>query len=138
MKVLFVILGMILLPAAAQAQQPKPSQQPRQATLQQQKMCADQAKKAFKERSEELGPQFYSSHYDPTANICYVLHTKKESGYYLVISVYDAFEGRSYGEFYQYHDEAPTCYVKPRKDKISCKTEDEFRSLVEKHFGVAD
>jgi len=141
MKILPLILGMMFLSAAgAQAQQPKRSQQPR-ATLEQQKMCADQAKKAFNERREDLGFQFFSSHYDPTANICYVLHTKQSSGSFLVISVYDAFEGRSYGEFYRLDKENfdnPTCYVKPRKDKIGCKTEDEFRKLVEKHFGVAD
>jgi len=49
-------------------------QEPRQATLAQQKMCALHAREFF------LGPEMeregwteYSSHYDPKLNVCYVM-----------------------------------------------------------------
>src|SRR6266478_9984019 len=59
------------------------AQEPRQATLAQQKMCADQAKRAFNDsdaskplddkKMRRVSPPEYTSHYDAKANVCYIM-----------------------------------------------------------------
>ena len=130
----------------------------RLATLAQQKMCAEQAKKAFYE-SEEGTPipvadrtrrsrmsAGYTSHYDAKANVCYIMVSemdlyKDEDGNEILNTtrVYDAFEGRIYADYFQMSkNPPPTCSVKPLgQDEILCKSSAEFESLVEKHFGIS-
>jgi hypothetical protein len=78
-------------------------QQSREATLAQQKACADQARAKFHEDgyASLSPPGSYTNHYDPQTNVCYVMvltvtHGRNDS---LLGNrkVYDAFEGQVYG-----------------------------------------
>ena len=71
-------------------------------------MCADQARKAFvesdasKKSKNMVSAAEYTSHYDPKANVCYIMvHTMYSFDGGKTVSVgivvYDAFEGRVYG-----------------------------------------
>jgi hypothetical protein len=121
----------------------------RTATMQQQKMCDEQARKKFHEdypAANDLTGFF--SHYDTGANVCYMLvHIYGISKVVPSVSdtVYDAFEGRGYASYIwinsekkKYWQVAPMeCSVKPRgQDEITCKSSEEFDSLIDKHFGI--
>ena len=137
------------------------AQHPRQATLAQQKMCADQAKRFFADDSETASfgatkkttvmvPPSYIDHYDAKANVCYVAIVRGDSidgGQTITFStsVFDAFERTSYATYIWTSDKEkkfwqvkPTmCEVEPRgQDKITCKSEDEFNQLVQKYLGL--
>jgi hypothetical protein len=126
---------------------------PRQATLTQQKICAEEARKAFKEYyvPDKSGINYdFTSHYDPVANVCYIMvhgsGVDKATGVLMVSDVvFDAIEGRTYASYSWINSEkkkfwevAPTdCSVKPRGgDPITCKSSDEFEQLVDKYFGI--
>jgi hypothetical protein len=127
---------------------------PRQATLTQQKVCADEARKAFKEYyvpDKNGGLTYeYTSHYDPAANICYIMvhgtGVYKDTGTPASSDVvFDAIEGRTYASYSWINTEkkkfwevAPMeCNVKPRGgEPITCKSSDEFEQLVDKYFGI--
>lgn len=133
------------------------AQEPRAATLQQQKMCADQAKKAFADIDTASTKEIYYtryeyvSHYDPKANVCYIMTIsyslmRSNSTRTLAYLVFDAFEGRVYANFLRlvqkgkadYEVKPDECSVKPRGQKeITCKDSEEFEALVEKNFGIA-
>ena len=118
------------------------AQEPRLATLAQQKMCADQARKFF------LDPQMecknfteYSSHYDAKVNVCYVMIRSDIVGggkHSVAFQIFDAFEGVERGSMQSYIDGPPySCSVRPSgQRRIYCKTEEEFDVLVMKHFGI--
>jgi hypothetical protein len=155
-----IIVGVLLFVPGARAQEP------RLATLAQQKMCADQARKAFNEsdaskpindkKFRRVSPAEYTSHYDAKANVCYImvhesniLDDAKGNANSKIISiskiVYDAFEGRVYANYLwmsekgkKFWEVAPMeCNVKPRgQDEITCKSSEEFDRLVDKHFGI--
>lgn len=124
-------------------------QEPRQATLAQQKLCAEQARKFF------FDPEFnhdtwteYSSHYDAKVNVCYVMvrldifldKEHSEKFHSVAFTVFDAFEGVERASIQK--DTTTTgkpfaCHVKlPGKESIFCKTSDEWDALVLKHFGI--
>src|SRR5579863_8438968 len=72
-------------------------QQPRQATLAQQKVCADQARKTFHADNVTRPPHMlvweYTSHYEPRTNTCYIMThfvTAQEKSVSISFSVYDA------------------------------------------------
>lgn len=125
-------------------------QEPRLATLAQQKMCAEQARKFFLDPAMERKDWTeYSNHYDPKLNVCYVLiradvyldKQRSEQFHAIAIMVFDAFEGVQ--RAWMQHDvigprrEPYACHVKPPGQKeIYCKTEDEFEALILKHFGI--
>jgi hypothetical protein len=126
---------------------------PRQATLTQQKICADQARKAFKEYyvPDKKGITYdYTNHYDPAANICYIMvhgfGVYKDTGDPASSDVvFDAIEGRTYASYSwinsqqkKFWEVAPIeCSVKPRGgEPITCKSSDEFEQLVDKYFGI--
>ncbi len=128
--------------------------QPRVATLEQQKMCSEQAEKQFN-ASEQSAKKFgasgvsdYTSHYDARANVCYMriyANSASKNVVSFVETVFDAFEGRGYASYIwvnagkkQYWEVAPkTCLVHPRgQPEIKCKSSDEFDALVEKYFGI--
>jgi len=137
-------------------------QEPRLATLAQQKMCADQAKRAFNESDaskpirdktmRRVSPAEYTSHYDAKANVCYIMVRENdifdkdnEKTVSNSMVVYDAFEGRVYANYLwfsqkdkKYWEVAPMdCNIKPRgQDEITCKSSEEFQHLVDKHFGI--
>jgi hypothetical protein len=128
--------------------------QPRLATLEQQKMCGEQAEKQFN-TIEQNDKKFktsnisdYTSHYDARANVCYMM-IHSDSASKTVVSniktVFDAFEGRGYASYIwfnagkkKYWEVAPTtCVVYPRgQPEIKCKSSDEFDALVDKYFGI--
>lgn len=138
---------------------PALAQKPRLATLAQQKMCADQAKKFFNE-SDTLTkppkpaivilPASYVDHYDAKANVCYVAIATFEStdaGKTIIYStaVFDAFEQTSYADYSTTSDRVKNwvdtkpliCTVEPRdQSEITCKSEREFNALIKKYFGL--
>ena len=123
--------------------------QPRAATLAQQKMCGEQARKKFREDNPKPNDfTGYTSHFDAAANVCYIMvhSVVTEKGVPSVSDVvYDAFEGRVYASYVwinsqgkKYWEVAPMeCRVKPRgQAEITCKSSKQFDDLVEKNFGV--
>jgi len=91
-----LILFSLLAAGAAQAQEP------RLATLAQQKMCAEQAKKFFFDpEMEHKDWTEYTSHYDAKLNVCYVMirvdsYIDKQHPpefHSIAFMVFDAFEG---------------------------------------------
>ena len=124
------------------------------APLTQQKICSEQARRAFNESYEhhdKSGVFYeYTSHFDTQANVCYVMvhgyGVYKSSGYPMSSdTVFDAIEGRSYASFIwinskqkQYSEVEPVeCSVSPRgQEPIQCKSSDEFERLIDKHFGI--
>lgn len=112
------------------------------ATLQQQKLCADQADKSFKESGFSDGQSTFTNHFDPAAGLCYIEVTTRRSfgqklGYSLLI--YDAFEGRVYGDFSSLSlDPKPIeCSLKPRDlPEVACTSSEEFNDFALKHFGT--
>jgi hypothetical protein len=128
--------------------QPKPH-----APLTQQKMCADEAHKAFAwshGSDKEAGNKgwTYTSHYDAESKVCYVMeHNVSSTAGNIGTSdlVFDAYEGRTYASYVwintekkKYWEVPPTeCSVKPRgQDEITCKSSEEFERLVDKYFGI--
>lgn len=142
--------------ASTTSSEPDPSAQ-EHASLTQQKMCADQAKKAFDDagvstKSKGYIDSHFNSHFDAKANVCYVgvyTATTLDGGKTMFdnVVVFDAFEGRTYAS-YSWHSDAVKkfwevkpleCSVKPRgMNEISCASSDEFNSLIDKYFGIAD
>jgi len=144
---------------AAAVVSPAWAQGPRRATLGQQKICADQAQKFFRDLVATKPPKTpidplhasYVDHYDAKANVCYVAVVRydpfdgHEKGITYSTTVFDAFEGTSYADYIQLSDniragievKPPLCSVEPRgQSKIICKSEDEFDGLLEKYFGL--
>jgi len=119
-------------------------QQPRQATLAQQKVCADQARKTFHADNVTRPPHMlvweYTSHYEPRTNTCYIMThfvTAQEKSVSISFSVYDAIEGRGYASFIQVGHDVMDCTISPPgHDTTNCKTSDEFERLVDKNFGI--
>jgi|ERR1022692_419552 triacylglycerol esterase/lipase EstA (alpha/beta hydrolase family) len=122
------------------------------APLSQQKVCAEEAQKAFNKsfKAEQDGVSFeFTSHYDTQAKVCYVLvhgsGATSKSTPYVSYSLFDAIEGRTYGDYLwinstqkKYWEVAPiSCSVKPRgSDKVLCHSDDEFDELIDKYFGI--
>lgn len=122
-------------------------------TLIQQKLCAEQAKKAFDEYEEgghkpgEMSD--YTSHLDVNKNVCYVrvsTTTATKQSVTNSVSVFDAFERRVFANYIwvnnsgkKYWEVKPLeCDVHPQQQAIIyCQSSDEFDELVEKWFGVA-
>lgn len=123
---------------------PKISQS--QPTLSEQKMCADQAAKTFKENYDP--PSTYTDHYDAASQVCYIevthrLYLDRKGDFGRTNTIYDAFEARSYGEFASRREagKPPTppypCSIKPRgHEEITCQSQDEFDALALKYFGT--
>jgi hypothetical protein len=139
-------------PAAIAGAQPLFTPQP--ASLAQQKMCDEQTGKKVKENQSDFFDKknppvtSYTSHYDPTENICYVrvdsLSVDK-TGNSVSAVVYDAFGGRVYANYIwinsqgkKYWEVAPTeCDISiPGKPEQQCKSDTEFDELTEQYFGV--
>src|SRR5262245_5148963 len=75
----------------------------REASLAQQKMCDEQANKKFHEDNPHpTEMDFYTSHYDPKTNVCYMRVSSSSTKYISTsVAIYDAFEGREYA-FYMW------------------------------------
>jgi hypothetical protein len=140
-----LLLLLIVFGSLATAQKAKS----RPATLAQQKMCSDQARKKFQEDYPNPSVSTsYTSHYDAKVNVCYIrVHEVGVANGAPSVSdtIYDAFEGREHGSYFwlndkgkKYWEVAPfECYVKPLgEERISCSTAKEFEELAEKHFGL--
>jgi len=137
-----ILVFMFLLTALAAFGQT--AAKPRQATLAQQKMCAEQARKIFHEdnptKPEHAVTWQYTSHYEARTNVCYIMTwivTLDQKSTVISHVVYDAFEGREYASFTQIGKDVMECSVSPPgEDSIDCKTNDDFQRLVDKHFGI--
>jgi hypothetical protein len=123
------------------------------APLSQQKVCAEEARKAFNKsfKAEQDGISYeFTSHYDAEASVCYVLvhgggAVSSSSSPYVSYFLFDAIEGRTYGQYTwinsqkkKYWEVAPmVCSVSPRgADKVTCKSDDEFDQLIDKYFSI--
>ena len=127
--VLFVALSSV---AVAQAK-------PRQATLTQQKMCADQAAKRFTEAYEDWTE--YSSHYNSRLNVCYLWVNKMtlgDDGTFddLIIDAFEyTVEAHSFG--LTAGKKMKECFVLvPTGEMVKCRSRVEFGTLVGKYFGI--
>lgn len=140
-------------PASAVTIRPTP-------TLEQQRMCADQAKKAFDEfdKSPEpagyktVTPASYTDHFDVSTTTCYVetinsWTTDRGSTFCNGKTVSDAFEGHVYASYIwcsdkkkKYWEVAPLiCTVKTRQlAETNCHSGDEFDKFVAEHFGTEE
>jgi len=146
--IIIAILFGLALCVPTWAQKPAGEPQRRLATLTQQKMCDERAEKEFHKYNPKASPaDSYTSHYDAQANVCYMMvHTVlTDQGVSVSNTVTDAFEGRGYASYIwinsqgkKYWEVAPTdCTVKPRGQAIiTCKSSEEFESLVDKYFGI--
>jgi|ERR1035441_600638 hypothetical protein len=150
-KFSILLLGVVIATASLGFGQSKPHTP--HAPLSQQKVCAEEARKAFNKsfKAEDNGITYdYTSHYDAQTNVCYVLVegngvSKNTSNPYVSYSLFDAIEGRTYGEYVwinstqkKYWEVAPMiCDVKPRdSDKVLCHSDEEFDQLIDKYFGI--
>jgi len=135
--------------AAKPAGEAQPLFTPVAASLEQQKMCAEQgAKRSSEYRGGSITPQGsitfsnYTSHYDPSVNVCY-FHVHYASGdpTTVVDRVFDAFGGRAYATYIwdgSNGDVPTTCKILiPDKPVQLCKSTTEFNELVERYFGAA-
>jgi len=133
--------------ASSDSKKVQPPESEREAaTLSQQKMCAEQAKKSFEDSAfSKDNTSTYTSHYETRTNFCYVEVASRPSLATNVFSynllVYDAFEGRPYGELsvlYPSPEQVVKCRVTPHgaQREITCKSLEEFNGLVLKYFGV--
>lgn len=117
---------------------------PRAATLEQQKMCADQSKKVFTESYPWATS--YIDHFDAKTDVCYLLVDEDyrwgKVAYYSTY-VYDAFGGATRASYFTSSDwmeqgKPPIlCYVNPpNHPEILCKSKFQFDALIEKYFGL--
>jgi len=130
----------------------KPLFKPEAATLEQQKMCDEQAVKKFHDDETtalHIGdkPEYsYTSHYDPAVNVCYVrVHTFGANPPSVTDVVYDAFGGRVFasyiwvnGQNKKFWEVSPSeCDIEiPGKPEEKCTSDTEFDELTDKYFGV--
>jgi hypothetical protein len=85
--------------AAKPAGEAQPLFTPVTASLAQQKMCDEQAAKKFRENGHGA-LDTYTSHYDPTVNVCYIrVHSLAGNPPLVTDVVYDAFGGRVYANY---------------------------------------
>ena len=145
-----IAIFILILSAMACGQQPeaKPS-----ATLAEQKMCSEQGRRVdaeWERRAEYATQPTYTSntsHYDPVAQICYVMITDiyamRDGSYMTRISVTDAGEGREYGLFRREPSgKVLNCSLTPLDDPFeahdhSCDSEPDFRDEAFKLYGIA-
>ncbi len=149
MKTIVFVLAMLMLvviavacPAHGQAVRP------RAATLQQQKMCAEQAEKFFAKETDGLSNDHsfwsYVSHYDAPANVCYILlrHTVHLPDHSKILGreAYDAFEGVSHGTCTGYDYESPIedggCFVNNHGHYTNVKSIKAFDQAAYLCFGI--
>jgi hypothetical protein len=121
--------------------------EPRLATLAQQKMCADQARKFVTDpdfdHSSWMG---YANHYDPKLNVCYLrvlvnVNPFTDAKYQArATQVFDAFEGVERANLLtdmSGNIEAGACSITLMgQEPIYCHTVDEFYVLVKRYFGI--
>lgn len=143
-----ILLGRDMRSRSVSADKPaggaEPLFTPVTASLAQQKMCDEQAGKKFHEDKHSTYDS-YTSHYDPTVNVCYTRVTTY-AGAAVSDVVLDAFGGRIYAEYVwakspkKKISDTPTAMCEvyiPGKPKQTCKSVAEFDALTEKYFGVA-
>ena len=119
-------------------------------------MCDEQAEKRFQEdkNSDDFGDkkkknpplESYTSHYDPTVNVCYVrINSISANPPMTSDAVYDAFGGREFAAYIwvnaqkkKFFEVPPTeCDIDiPGKPQEKCDSIDEFNRETEKYFGV--
>ncbi len=119
-------------------------------SLQQQKMCADQAQKTF-EKWKHLEPKrilwdygiFFpdgtfdvTSHYNVERGRCFVL-LRWENKHVLITDLQDAFERKSYGVCVKGNPPMGGCFVKVNGKVIESKTPIGFDQDVQKYFGFS-
>lgn len=160
-----LLLAMMSAQDKRQTSQPGRGESEKQATLVQQKACADQARTRFVEDgytstyvrgTRDLQHASYTNHYDIKTSVCYVevltVNTTSAKNNALLVSrlVYDAFEGRLYANLtivmgdghpsiIGTSSDPSVCRVKPSgQPAIQCsiEDEDEFDALVNKYFGL--
>jgi len=130
MKTAFVlgILTLLILAAPSVFGQTKP-------TLDQQKACADQAQTFEARKPKDIDIWEITNHFDNTTQTCYVMtYAVKgmgKDGVYRAYKIFDAFEGRVYGDFSQLHTVLTSSIhgQHPSSDT-------EFLELADRYFGI--
>ena len=141
----FVVLTLI-----SSAVSTLPIAQQRNASLTEQKMCAEQAKKVFEEEKEAESESvnhsiLYVSHYDSRDNICYVMtHVEWYQSNESVGERYtltDAFEKHKFASYFggnnNHQPRQPYCDVFVPGHPIKCSSLSEFLNLVDKNFNIS-
>jgi hypothetical protein len=150
LRPLTLILLAVLIPTAIKAQNA-----PRHSSLANQKMCAEQARKFYKEDTDFSTPgedhvlkNEFTSHFDDASNVCYVridYNTIKNKQVTISSYVFDAFEGRGLASYIWFSEEGKKAWqVKPvecqvgpiRSETKYCTSSSEFETLVEQYFGL--
>ena len=138
-----VVLVVMALASCAKSNYIEPHQR-EAATLAEEKMCAEGATKSFTHDTNAFRDT-YTNHYDPASRTCYVESTTASIistapyRYTYSHTVYDAFEGRVYGEYDSLSDkeEPDSCKIEPRnQQEIICKSREEFDQLALRYFGT--
>lgn len=151
LRYLTLILTAVLVPTAMKAQNA-----PRHSSLADQKMCAEQARRFYKEGTDYSSPgdhvlkNEFTSHFDATSNVCYVridYNTIKDKQITASSYVFDAFEGRGFASYIWFSEENKKawqvkpvdCQVGPIKgETMYCTSSGEFEKLVERYFGLGN
>lgn len=122
----------------------------RRGTLEQQRVCAEQARKEFESSYPHPQPgDRYVSHCDPDANVCYMMVVSSGfspvTGPFMSMQVSDAFERRVLAMFSRVgqegkKSEVDQCSVYPRnrQEGIGCESQNQFNILVDQYFGISE
>lgn len=120
-------------------------------TLDEQRKCAEQARKDFKDwgYTENRKLADFVSHYDSTADKCFmqIKYTYGSEPIWTERAVFDAFEGKVYAR-YVWHTEKDKKYweVSPvhcevslgSGDKVQCHSETEFDDEIKRYMGTGE
>jgi hypothetical protein len=135
--------------------EPEQADRGQPATMEQQKMCAEQAERVFRDRfpSGRFAGAYVSntSHYNTARGVCFVEISNSRYGpdpkpltWPFSKSIDDAFGGKSYGFFQTVKlsdEDEPrqgACSIDlPGQDSITCKSEEEFDSLALRYLGIS-
>lgn len=113
------------------------------ATLAEQKMCSDQAKKYFDQyygqadrKAAGVFRSGQTNHYDPASRTCY-LEVEAQSDSINFKTIENAFGGQEYGFFRHADNSTKECRIHPpNQAQITCQSEDEFDNLALQYFGT--
>jgi hypothetical protein len=106
------------------------------ANLDLQQKCAKAAEDAFKGSGLSGHGSGFTNHYNTRLNKCFVYMTSTGSPKGLVISafVYDAFEGKTYGEYHQFSDGRCYCNIIVGNEDSTCRSLKQFDGAMKSYM----
>src|ERR1700756_663071 len=99
-RLIFILLIALAMPVIAQTKG-RPS-------LAEQKICSEHVKKSF-EQDADPGHIFFTNHFDPKTETCYVAEWFLQKNAIVTALLQDAFEGRVLAYF---NEETGDCYIR--------------------------